>query len=122
MGIEVQQFGFDLLFKTVQDRDRQDQNCHSDRQADRGNNANKRNITDFMAAEKMALGDEKWYAHRFRLSGAHLRKQNYVFDRNLVGKQHHDAVNADADATGRRHAVFHGRDKILVHRLGFLVT
>ena len=56
----------------------------------------------------------------------HVRKQNHVAYRRAVGEQHHETVDADARAAGRRQAVFEGADVIgvEVHRLdvaGFLL-
>lgn len=50
---------------------------------------------------------------------AHVREQDHVADRRRVGQQHHQAVDADAFAGGRRHAVFQGIDEVgvVVHRL-----
>ena len=46
------------------------------------------------------------------LFGTHLRKQNDVADARAVGQQHHEPVDADAGARGRRQAVFERADVI----------
>ena len=49
----------------------------------------------------------------------HVRKEDHVADRVFVGQQHHEPVDADADAGGGRHAVAEGTDVVFVedHRL-----
>ena len=49
----------------------------------------------------------------------HVREQDHVADRVFVGQQHDEAVDADADAGGGRHAVAEGTDVVFVedHRL-----
>ena len=42
-------------------------------------------------------------------SGAHVREEQHVADGRRVGEQHDEAVDADAHAAGRRHAVLHAR-------------
>ena len=39
----------------------------------------------------------------------------------MIGEEHDEAVDADAFAGGRRHAVFEGAQKILVDSMGFFV-
>jgi hypothetical protein len=46
-----------------------------------------------------------------------LREQNHVADAFLAEEHHAQAVNADADAAGGRHAVFERDEKILVQLL-----
>src|SRR5689334_4414113 len=54
-----------------------------------------------------------------RLVGAHLGEEDHVADRGLVGQQHDQAIDADALARRRRHAVFEGAAEVFVviHRL-----
>src|SRR6476469_7566947 len=52
---------------------------------------------------------------------AHCRKQLDFADRIATAQQHHQTVDADADAARRRHSVFQGEDEVLVIRLGLLV-
>jgi len=52
----------------------------------------------------------------------HVREEDHLADRSLVGQQHGQPVNADTQATGGRHAVHKSQDVVLVHRMGFLVA
>ena len=47
------------------------------------------------------------------------RKQNHVADRFGAGEEHHQAVDADAETAGGRHAVFEREQKIFVELLCF---
>src|SRR5256885_12184494 len=51
--------------------------------------------------------------------GAQLGKENDVADARSVGQQHHQAVDAEAGAGGRRHAVLERPDVVgvVIHRL-----
>src|SRR5450759_3258237 len=49
-------------------------------------------------------------------------KDDDVPDGLAAGGDHGEPVDADADASGRRHAVFEGCQEILVRRLRFLVA
>src|SRR5215218_10948342 len=53
---------------------------------------------------------------------AHGGEQNYVPDVALIGQQHRQAVDADTDTTGGRHAVHQRVDVVLVNGHRFLVT
>src|SRR5688500_8102370 len=60
-----------------------------------------------------------------RLDRLELRKQDHVPDRRAVGEEHHEAVDADPFAGGRRKAILERADVVgvVVHRLlvaGFL--
>ena len=46
-----------------------------------------------------------------------LRKKDHVTDRMLIGQQHHQAVDANAESARRRHAVLQGDEKVLVEGL-----
>src|SRR5471032_740622 len=50
-------------------------------------------------------------------SRPHERKQDHVADREAVGEQHDEAIDADPFAAGRREAVFERADVVLVHRV-----
>ena len=52
---------------------------------------------------------------RASLPFPHEREQNDVSDRRTVGQQHHEPIDADAFAAGRRQAVLEGADVVLVH-------
>jgi cyclophilin family peptidyl-prolyl cis-trans isomerase/HEAT repeat protein len=52
----------------------------------------------------------------------HLREQQHLLDRGIVGEQHHQAVQADADATGGRHAVLQRAQEVLVDEHGFVIA
>src|SRR4051794_18827822 len=56
------------------------------------------------------------------MSVAHGGEEDDLADRALAGHQHHEAVDADADAAGRRHAVLERAQERLVHRLRLLVA
>ena len=43
------------------------------------------------------------------------RKQNHFTNGLRIGQQHHQPVDADAQAAGRRHAVTQRADEIMVH-------
>ena len=61
-----------------------------------------------------------WFSFVFSISfRLQLREQDYVADAFLAEKHHTQAVNADADATGGRHAVFERDEKIFVQLLLF---
>ncbi len=49
-------------------------------------------------------------------------EQDHVADAGAVGQQHHKPVDADAAATGGRHAVFEGADEIVVEIHGLVVS
>src|SRR3954470_3412923 len=53
---------------------------------------------------------------------AHGWKQHDFADRAAPAEQHHQAVDPDADPTGRRHAVLEREQEALVERLGLLVA
>ena len=44
-----------------------------------------------------------------------LRKEDGVANRGLVGQQHHQAVDADALATRRRHPVLNRQHEVIIH-------
>ena len=50
-----------------------------------------------------------------------MREQQHVADRGRIGEQHHQTVDADALAGGRRHAVLQRADVVLVELHGLLV-
>src|SRR6267142_2790543 len=50
------------------------------------------------------------------------RKQNDVPDRRTVGQEHHEAIDADALAAGRRQAVLERMDVVFVHLVRFDVA
>src|SRR6185503_12355773 len=52
----------------------------------------------------------------------HVRKQNYVADRVAICEQHCEAVDTDADAGGRRHAVTQCSDVVFVEYHRFFVA
>src|SRR4051794_23105762 len=52
----------------------------------------------------------------------HRREEDDLADRALPGHQHHEAVDPEPDAAGRRHAVLERGEERLVHRLGLLVA
>src|SRR5437868_6901869 len=51
-----------------------------------------------------------------------LREQDDVSDVVLVGKQHDDAIDADAQAARRRRTVLERNEKVLIERLGLNVA
>ena len=51
-----------------------------------------------------------------------LGEEDDISDGSLIGEKHDQAIDADAFAGGRRHAVFEGAQKILVHSMGFFVA
>jgi len=53
---------------------------------------------------------------------AQMREQNHVTDVGRVGDQHHQAIDADAAAAGRRHAVFQRADIVGVEIHRFFIT
>ncbi len=53
---------------------------------------------------------------------AHMREQQHVADGRRIGEQHGQAVDADAHATGRRHAVFQRADVVGVEAHGLVVA
>src|SRR3989304_10563369 len=56
------------------------------------------------------------------LPGAELREEDDLADRALAGQQHHQPVDAHAQASRRGHAVLEGEEEVLVHDLGLLVA
>jgi len=56
------------------------------------------------------------------LSFSHQREQNHVSDRWAIGQEHHEPIDADAFAAGRRQAVLERPDVIFVHRVRFEVA
>src|SRR5690606_16244180 len=52
----------------------------------------------------------------------HRREQDHVTDRGLIREQHRQPIDADADTTGRRHAVLECAQVVLVELLRFLVA
>ena len=54
--------------------------------------------------------------------GAHLGEEQYILDGRGAGHHHHQAIDADADTSGRRHAVFEGAQEILVDVHRFVVA
>ena len=52
----------------------------------------------------------------------HCGEEDHVPDGGGVGKEHHQPVDADADAAGGGHAVLHGRHEILVDLHGLVVA
>ena len=69
--------------------------------------------------------------HFFRFSGGllfqsrfrfHSREKEYVADGGGVCHEHEEAVKADAQSAGRRHAVFQGGEEIFINRMGFVIT
>ena len=48
---------------------------------------------------------------------AHLREQDHVADTLGSGEDHDQTVNAHAHSAGRRHAVLHGRQEVLIQLL-----
>jgi hypothetical protein len=56
------------------------------------------------------------------LFGSHLWKENHVANRVLTSDEHGQAVDADADASGRRHAILEGAQKVFVNRHGFIIA
>ena len=52
----------------------------------------------------------------------HRGEEQHVADRNTVGQQHHHAVDANADAACRRHAVFERGEEILIDVACLLVS
>src|SRR5579863_939426 len=53
---------------------------------------------------------------------AHRGKKNHVANGLLVGHQHSDAVNTDAETAGWRHTNFQGLQKIFIQHLRLLVA
>ena len=51
-----------------------------------------------------------------------MREKDHVADRRRAGQQHDEAVDTDAFAGGRRHAVFEGADVVGVVVHGFVVA
>ena len=51
----------------------------------------------------------------------HLREQNDLADGLLVCEQHHHPVHADAQASGRGHALHQGNHVIVVYQVRFLI-
>src|SRR5690606_20563056 len=70
------------------------------------------------AAGTQALVQAAWPASASLLR-AHVREQQHVADRGAAGQQHDQAVDADAQPAGRRHAVLERTDVVgvVVHRL-----
>ena len=56
------------------------------------------------------------------ISPAGVAGRDDVADGCLVGKQHDEAVDADAFAGGRRHPVFERAQKVFIDQVGFFVT
>src|SRR5678816_1282443 len=54
--------------------------------------------------------------------GPQMREQQHVADRRLVGEQHDNAVDADTEARGRRHAVFERANIVRVEEHRLLVS
>src|SRR4051812_33433758 len=52
----------------------------------------------------------------------HRREQNYVPNGRLICDHHHQAVDADAQPTSRRHAVFECTDVVGVVTVGIIVA
>src|SRR4051794_3863967 len=50
------------------------------------------------------------------------REEHHFADRSLTGQEHREAVDPDADPTGRRHPVFERIDVVRVERWRVLVT
>src|SRR5437867_3600801 len=51
-----------------------------------------------------------------------LREEDHLADRRLVGQEHGQSVDPDAQATGRRHAVLERDQEVLVERVRLLVA
>src|SRR3989339_308530 len=68
------------------------------------------------------------YLHAIKISRgktlllAHQREKDYFAHGVYVAEGHDEAVYADAEAAGRRQAVFQGGDIVFVIRLGFIVS
>ena len=56
------------------------------------------------------------------LLGLHVREQQHVADRSLVGKQHDHAVDTNANAARGRHTVLEGAHVVLVILHGLIVA
>src|SRR6266550_3648363 len=72
-----------------------------------------------------AFGSGLWtlgLAESHILFRSHVGEQDYVADGFAVGQQHHQSIDADALASGRRQSVLEGAHVILVHRVRFLVA
>ena len=57
--------------------------------------------------------------HLFRTEG---REEDHVTDGRRVGEQHHETVDADAEAAGRRQAVLERADVVLVDVHRFVIA
>ncbi len=55
-------------------------------------------------------------------SGAHRGEEDDLAHALGAGQQHHQAIDSNADAAGRRHALLERADEILVVGLGLLVA
>ena len=55
--------------------------------------------------EALGLGSDLLLGFYVRRLAAEKRKQNDITNAAGIGKQHHESVNADSQATGRGHAV-----------------
>ena len=49
----------------------------------------------------------------------HVGEEDDIADALHAGEHHDEAVDADADASGRRHSIFEGGEEIVVELLGF---
>ena len=54
--------------------------------------------------------------------GLHLREEEHFLNGRLAGEEHHEAVDADADARGGGHAVLERAEEVLVDDHRFIVT
>src|SRR5439155_4631436 len=55
-------------------------------------------------------------------TAAQRRKEHDLPDRPSARQQHHETIDSEPEATGRRHAVFQGLHEVLVVRLRLLVA
>lgn len=56
------------------------------------------------------------------VEGLHCGEQDHIPDGVGAAEHHGAAVDTEAQAAGRRHAVFQGQDKVLIHHVGLVVA
>ena len=129
-----------LLLEPGHDRQRDDHRHHADDHADRGEERDDGDERLLALGQQIAEGDVELErnscSYQLQLSASaissepsaaqatpfpHQRKQDHVANRLAVRQQHHQPVDADAFAGGRRQPIFERADIVLVHGVRFEV-